>query len=267
LDQKRSTVLAGLPMLDLSILDRHERICLAYSGGKDSTACVYLLRDHLDRINVVHVDTGDLLPEMRESVARVEAFAPHFVRIQTNVGQWIDDHGLPSDLIPHSQHPIGRQMGEAGTVLVPRYTCCWENLMLPLWQWAQDNDCTLLIRGSKSADMNRLPVASGEWQEGVQLWLPLQSWSHDDVFAYLRSEGVELPRPYEHSVNSFECARCSGWLGERRASYLQAYHPDLYADYRARMQLVLRELQRPMTTFANEIAQMGGLQAMLGDSP
>jgi len=29
---------------------------------------------------------------------------------------------------------------------------------------------------------------------------------------------------------------------------------------------VLRELQRPMTTFANEIAALGGLQAMLGES-
>ena len=45
--------------LDTSILDRHERIALQFSGGKDSLALWGLMRPHLDRVVVYHVDTGD----------------------------------------------------------------------------------------------------------------------------------------------------------------------------------------------------------------
>ena len=104
---------------------------------------------------------------------------------------------------------------------------------------------------------------SGESELGVELWLPIQSWSHADVFAYLAREGVNLPRIYSTVTNSPECARCSAWWSERRASYLQRYHPELYADYRARMALVVRELHRPMSHLANEIAAMGGLRSLM----
>jgi len=250
-------------MLDLSILDRHERICLEFSGGKDSTACLYLLRDHLDRIKVLHMDTGDLVPEMREHVERIAAWLPHFERVNGDVNAWIAKNGLPSDLVPYGQHELGRQMGEARVSLVPRYQCCWENLMSPLHARVKAGNFTLIIRGSKWADIPNLPVKSGESQEGIELWLPISDWSHEDVFAYLASQGVELPRIYEHSVNSFECARCTAWLGERRATYLQRYHPELYADYRARMRLVVRELHRPMSHLADEIAAMGGLRGLM----
>lgn len=249
--------------LDLSVLDRHERIAVSASGGKDSTAVVYLLRDHLHRCTVYTLDTGDLLPEMLESIARIEAMAPNFVRVRTDVGRWIDDNGLPSDLVPHSQHPTGRSMGEATTVLVHRYQCCNANLSQPLFDRIRDDGCTLLIRGTKRCDMNHLPVTSGEVQQGVELYLPLLGWSHEDVFAYLRSQGVELPRIYSAVVNSPECGRCPAWWGERRASYLKEHYPEIYTDYRERMQAVTRELYQPMRYLAAEIAALGGLHSLM----
>jgi len=251
----------------MSPLDRHERIALSVSGGKDSLAVAYLLRNEAHRITAYHLYTGDLLPEVMEIVEHLRGMFPHFVTVRTDAMAWIDAHGLPSDLIPHSQHGIGRSMGEAGTVLVSRYDCCSANLMQPMYERIKADGNTLIIRGTKAADMRRLPVASGESQDGIELWLPLQDWSHEAVFDYLRAVGAPICRVYEHVTNAPECSRCSAWWGEKRAAYLQQYHPALYADYRARMQLVLRELQRPMTQFANEIASLGGLNAMLGDAP
>ena len=228
--------------LDPSVLGRHEKIALAYSGGKDSTACVYLLREHLDAITLYHVDTGDLLPEMRAAVSRVEAFAPHFVRIETHVLDWIDRFGLPSDLLPYSAHPVGRLMGEPGGNLVARYDCCYTNLMWPLFKRVADDGNTLLIRGTKRVDMPKLPMKSGDVADNVELYYPLEEWTNDEVFAYLRDQGVEVPRVYEHVTNSPECARCTAWLGEGRARYLKKYYPELFAEYDDRLQHVINAI-------------------------
>lgn len=240
-------------MIDISPLDRHERIALCASGGKDSLAVLYLLRPYLHRLTVYHISTGDLLPEVDEIVRHVEAMAPNFVRVQTDAMGWIARHGLPTDLMPHSAHPVGQAMGEHGIRLVPRYECCVQNLMQPLWDRIVADGRTLLIRGTKRADMKRLPLASGESDSGVELWLPIEDWSHDDVFAYLRSVGAPICRVYQTTTNSPECARCSAWWGERRAEYLKRYHPDLWRDYSLRMRAVLAELWTPLQALNHEI--------------
>jgi phosphoadenosine phosphosulfate reductase len=233
-------------------LERHDKIALSFSGGKDSLACVHLFRDHLDRITIYHNDTGDLLPEMMESVARVEAFAPHFVRINSNVSEFIAKWGLPTDLLPYSAHPIGRAMGEGKNPLVSRYDCCWSNLMFPLYARVLDDKNTLLIRGTKSADMNVLPITSGEVTDGIEIYYPIQSWTNDDVMIYLRRNQIPIPRLYKYMTNSPECARCSAWWGEGRAAYLRQFHPDIWADYDKRLQVVIDEVALPLANLRRE---------------
>jgi 3'-phosphoadenosine 5'-phosphosulfate sulfotransferase (PAPS reductase)/FAD synthetase len=227
---------------DLSPLDRHEKIALSYSGGKDSTAVLWMLRHELERITVYHVDTGDLLPEMREHVAMFEAAIPNFVRVQTNVAAWNIEHGLPSDLMPHSQDRIGRSMGEHKILLTSRYDCCASNLMGPLWDRVTADGNTLLIRGTKAVDMKRLPMQSGDVQDGIELWYPLQAWSHVDVFNYLHKHEIPLPRLYNFVVNAPECARCTAWWKEGRGAYLAQFYPDLARDYQARLRMVAEEI-------------------------
>ena len=245
-------------------LDRHSKAALCVSGGKDSLAVAYMLREHADRITAYHLDTGDLLPEVMDIVDHVETMFPNFVRVQRDVAGWILAHGLPSDLIPYSQHPMGRLLGQQGTTLVPRYKCCHANLSMPLYRRIRDDGNTLLIRGSKRVDTPRLSYESGATPDGIELWLPLQEWSHEAVFAYLREQGAPLCRIYQHVTNAPECARCPAWWGEQRAAYLREYHPALYEDYRARMALVVRELNAPLVTLTREVLELGGVRDLLG---
>jgi 3'-phosphoadenosine 5'-phosphosulfate sulfotransferase (PAPS reductase)/FAD synthetase len=238
--------------LDISPLLRHDKVACSFSGGKDSLACVYLLREYLDDITIYHLDTGDLLPEMCESVARVEAFAPHFVRINTDVTAWIAAHGLPTDLLPFSAHPVGVLMGQASAKLVSRYECCWNNIMWPLFERMRDDGNTLLIRGTKRIDMPRLPKASGDTEGAVEFWYPIQEWSSEQVFAYLRDQGAPLPRFYDYVVNSSDCARCSAYWGEGRAAYLKKYHPELWAEYDARLQVVIDAIAPSLALLRHE---------------
>lgn len=236
-----------------SPLDRHEKIAASFSGGKDSTAVVELLREHLDRITLYHLDAGDLLPEIAEAVARIEASVPHFVRVQTDSNHWISEHGMPSDLMPYSAHQIGRLMGEPGKVrLVSRYDCCWANLMAPIWDRIRNDGNTLLIRGTKEVDMRSLPVGDGETTEGVEIWLPLLGWSNADVFAFLASRGVPIPRIYSYMTNSPECARCPAWWNEQRNFYLKRYYPALHAEYQDRLRVIAGEVMPSMAAFMRE---------------
>jgi 3'-phosphoadenosine 5'-phosphosulfate sulfotransferase (PAPS reductase)/FAD synthetase len=243
-----------LYMIDFSILDQHEKIALLASGGKDSLTCVHLLREYLDRITVYHIDTGDLLPEMMASAARIEAMVPKFVRVETHVSEWIDANGLPTDLMPYSAHPVARVMGQSGAKLVSRYDCCWANLMAPAMQRVYDDGITLLIRGTKRVDMPVLPAENLEViADRITLWLPIVDWTHEQVFSYLALHKIPVPRVYDYVTNSPECARCSAWWGERRASYLKRHHPLLWADYDRRLQVVVSEIAGSLADLKREV--------------
>lgn len=243
----------GMNDPDLEPLSRHRKIALSFSGGKDSLACVYLMRAHLHRITLYHLDTGDLLPEVVEIVEHVKAFAPAFVHVRSDVAGWIAEHGLPSDLVAHSAHPIGRMMGEHKVKVVSRYDCCGENLMRPIYERMRDDGNTLLIRGTKACDMQKLPATSGDDTDGMEIFYPLLSWSHANVMSYLRNVGAPICRVYEHQPNAPECARCPAWWSEGRAAYLRQYHPALFADYRTRLHAVAAEIHKPLQHLRREM--------------
>ncbi len=236
-------------MLDLG---DHKNVALHFSGGKDSLAVTYLLREVWPRITLYHVDTGDLLPEVREIVDGVEAMVPRFVRINTDAMKFVDEVGLPSDLVPTSCTPGGLLLGLGSRRIIDRFDCCASNIMMPLHQRMVADGITLVIRGTKRADTPRMAHSGGDTGEGYDLWLPLIDWSHDEVFAYLRKAGAPICRVYEHKVNAPECARCTAWWGEGRAAYLGKYHPALYADYQARLAIVAREIAPHLQTLQVE---------------
>lgn len=244
-------------MIDLSPFARHEHVALAFSGGKDSLAVVWLLRAAgvLDRVVFYHLSTGDLLPEIEETVVAVRAIAPRWVEIRTDARAWRAEHGNPSDLVPHSSHDVGRAMGE-GRRLSSRYECCSQNLMLPFWERVRADGNTLLIRGTKACDMRRLPCESGEVVDGVELWLPLRDWSHADVLAYLRAEGAPLSSVYDRMTNAPECATCTAWWSEGRAAYLRERHPALFVEYAEGMASVMEEVGPVAEKLAAELREL-----------
>jgi len=237
----------------LDHLSPHKNIALQFSGGKDSLALVHLLRPHWDRLTFYHVDTGDLLPEVREIVDSVEAMVPRFVRIETRPADWQQRFGMPSDLVPSSCTPLGVKIGMSDQRLIDRFECCAFNIMVPMHEAALKDGCTLVIRGTKRADMKRLPAENGPTGLGYDLWLPLLEWSDDDVFAYLREVGAPICRVYENGAQSPECATCPAWWSEGRSSYLGKYHPELHAAYQAKLALVAAEVAPMWANLQREV--------------
>jgi phosphoadenosine phosphosulfate reductase len=245
-------------MLTGTPFDRHERAAVGFSGGKDSLAVTYLLREFWPRITFYHVDAGGLLPEVREIVKQVEDMVPNFCRIETNAAAWSEVAGLPSDLVPTSSTQAGMAMGMSQQRIVDRMDCCAANLILPMHQRMLEDKVTLAIRGTKRADLRRLPAVSGDTTCGYELWLPLQDWSHEEVFEYLRSVDAPICRVYENAVNAPECATCSAWSNENRGRYLKKYHPTLFAEYSRKLRLVADEIAPVLQTFQSELEVVNG---------
>jgi phosphoadenosine phosphosulfate reductase len=242
-------------MIDLSPLDRHENVAISFSGGKDSLACLYLLRAHLHRMTAYYMETGDNMPETRAVVDEVEAMCPNFVRVQSDVRGWIAEYGTPTDLLPYSQHGLAVLSKETGAKLVTRYHCCFTNLMWPIFNRIKEDGNTLLIRGTKKCDVPHPPTNSGDVVEGIEIWHPVDDWSHVDVQAYLRDVGAPRNAIYDHMTNAPECARCTAWWGEGRAAYLRERHPELFADYMAGLRIVAHEIEGPIANLARELRE------------
>lgn len=213
-----------------------------FSGGKDSLALVHLLEEYWDWLTILHINTGRLLPEINEVVESVKALVPNFHQIDTNVDKWQAENGLPTDIMPTSSTTVGIAFGMSNIKLVDRWTCCGANLWNPATKYILDNNVDVVIRGTKQCDSKRLPHNGGKTSEGYYLWLPLNEWSHAEVFAFLKARGTHLPRLYDYQINSPECATCPAWLSENRGAYLKEHYPALYAEYKWKLTLLADEL-------------------------
>jgi 3'-phosphoadenosine 5'-phosphosulfate sulfotransferase (PAPS reductase)/FAD synthetase len=223
---------------------RHKQAALQFSGGKDSLAVLYLMRPWWDRLTVYHVDSGDAFPETRELVAKVAELVPRFRLVQGRQPEVLQTYGWPADLVPVSCTPFGRMLGSGAPALISRYDCCYNSLMLPLWEQMQADKITLIIRGQKNADALKPPLRSGDVLEGVEYLYPIEDWDEERLRAFLEASDVELPRYYQEGMTSApDCRHCTAWLEHRMPTYVERHHPDLAPELFRRLRIVRNAIQ------------------------
>lgn len=236
------------------IIERHEKIALQVSGGRDSIACLYLMREHLDRMTVYWVNTGDAFPETLAIIDQVRALAPNFVEISGNQPAVISQFGIPTDLLPQTSTPIGVAAGKSRVLMQDTLSCCARVIMAPLHQRMLDDGITLIVRGQKACDSNRAPFSSGYIENGIEYLFPIEAWSSDDVDGYLAAQGAPVSPFYPQLHSTPDCMTCSGWWTDQRAGYLKANHPEKYAEYQRRLGIICTETAAHIAMFNTEFA-------------
>jgi phosphoadenosine phosphosulfate reductase len=105
---------------------------------------------------------------------------------------------------------------------------------------------TLIIRGSKSVDARRGPEGDGALLDGVEFLLPVAGWSHEQVFGFLRAEGVEIPEHYSYGATSLDCIHCTAFLDEYagKMRFMRERHAAKFEELQRR----LREIRNAVTT-------------------
>jgi phosphoadenosine phosphosulfate reductase len=212
-----------------AFFSRHKKVALSFSAGKDSAACLHLLRPWWDRLTVVWGDPGDPHTETIEYMCEIAKLVPHFVRVPGNQISFMRACGIAVDAVPFEGTDIGRfaTRVQAPKVALASY-CCGENLWGPLHRYLRENAFTGVIRGQKDSDTLQ-GIQSGEVIEGVEYFYPVESWSDEDVFEFL---GDMAPKSYSRGAkSSLDCRYCLAYGVENpgRLEYLQKYEPEAYA--------------------------------------
>lgn len=204
-------------------LHRHAVPVLHFSGGKDSTAVLLLLQQHWDRLIVAWVNTGDAFPETLELMDRVRRLVPNFLEVQSDQPAQHAAHGWPTELLPITNTPLGRALDGHDRPLLQSYAdCCGANIWEPMARAMRAIGATLIIRGTRLANGRKSPIRSGDVVDGVAYWHPIERWSDEEVFAFLRRRGW-LPEHYAHTETSLDCRRCTAEVVGRGIRILQIH--------------------------------------------
>lgn len=209
---------------------------LAFSGGKDSWACLWLHEAELADTLVLFVDTGKNLPEVLEQVEKAKSLCPRFEVIRTDREGQNAAWGLPSDIVPVNFTKLGQAVTSPQPVMVQSYLdCCWANISGPLHEACHRFGVTDLILGQRQDDGHRGLRGTGDLVGGVRYWHPLENWTKDQVMAYLETK-MEIPPHFALQHTSIDCYDCTAYRKESKdkAAFLRRNYPELFAEYAER---------------------------------
>lgn len=228
-------------------IDRHDKIALQFSGGKDSLAALYLCRQHWDKITVFWLNTGAAPPSAVKRMNAIRDLVPNFVECKSDQPQDIETNGYPVDILP-LRTAAGNLMFEAhdGIRLQPYMACCANNLWIPMHNAMREMGITLIIRGQRNSDQRKALIRSGESMDGFEVYFPLQDWTEAQVFEYLRIKAIEIPPHYAYGTSSVDCWNCTAYLYENqgRGAYLREAEPELYPKFIHIMKQIQSEVSR-----------------------
>jgi 3'-phosphoadenosine 5'-phosphosulfate sulfotransferase (PAPS reductase)/FAD synthetase len=203
---------------------------LAFSGGKDSWACIYLYLHMIEDITVFWVNTGKNYPEALEQINKVKALCPHFIEITSDRGQQNDLNGIPADIVPINWTAQGQLTSGHKPLKVQSYLgCCYDNISKPLNEAIKEHGITNLISGQRQDEHNKSQYKDGEVIDGLTMSFPLENWTKEQVMGYL-SERMEIPEHFALDHSSLDCYDCSAYLAESkdRLVWAKKNHPELH---------------------------------------
>lgn len=238
------------------VLNRHEKAALMFSGGKDSLACLFLLRPYLEKITVIWVNTGDIFPENEAIVRNFAATVPSFMEVKTDVAAFKDRFGLPSDIVPIQHTEIGMFMtGKKELKLVSGYDCCSQNIWFPALAAAQNIGATLVIRGQRNQETAKSQLRSGHIQNGLELLFPIEDWTQDEVLSYLEKQGFEIPEFFHFAESSLDCINCTAFLSgiSDRKDYMRKHHPSEHEANQRKLEKIAAVVKNELESLENEI--------------
>ena len=211
--------------------NRHEKVALMFSGGKDSIACLHLVEKYLDKIVVVWVNTGANFPEIEALMKETRAKVPHFLEIKTNQPDSVKLNGYPVDVVPVNYTALGQSVTSIKDFKVRSYfDFCSENFWIPCDAEIRKFGITGVIRGQRQSEGPRAPIKSGFIEDGIEYHLPIESWTDSEVIDYLRSKDVVIDERLSMAHSSLDCWNCTAYMAESsdRFKYIKKHHPRKY---------------------------------------
>ena len=184
------------------ILNKHKFPVVAFSGGKDSTTVLDLVRKINPNVKAVFCNTG---VEHRETVEYCRSI-DNLVELKPIKSFWkcVDEYGYP-DLKSKAKSHGNR--------------CCYYLKEKPMINWIKDNNVDLIFTGLTSSESrNRMMFFKrcGEYyfmkSWGVWKAHPIHNYTVDDVWNYIKSNNLDYNKIYDKKgVERCGCTYCSAY--------------------------------------------------------
>jgi 3'-phosphoadenosine 5'-phosphosulfate sulfotransferase (PAPS reductase)/FAD synthetase len=237
------------------------REVIQFSGGKDSTALLYHLRDKLPGADVMFTDTGAVFPHVIDYVTetcRDLGANLIVVRPPIPVQQHIAEHGLPSDIVPDSSTDLmSLYLKEAPPRLQSAMSCCGASLFAPMYNAVKEGGYTVVYRGTKLSD-ERTGLGETFTVDGVEYRHPLWTWSDEDVRDYLDDLDVKLPEHYAAVNDSLDCYCCTAHTrtsyAADRLEWIRKNYPDKWPSLSNDLRTVRRTVAIEAANFLDATA-------------
>jgi phosphoadenosine phosphosulfate reductase len=224
------------------------KTALAFSGGKDSWACLWLNKDQLADILVVWIDTGKNYPEMLSTIELAKAICPNFVQVRVDREGQNAYHGIPSDVVPINWTHVGQSFTDNKPVMVQSYlNCCYENIGANLHDFCKRSGITHLIRGQRNDEGHKSSARDGSIVGGITYLQPIENWNSNQVLDFVALH-MKLPDHFQFNHSSMDCYDCTAYATESqdRIAYTKRKYPDFYAEYSARNELLKSALRESL---------------------
>lgn len=209
------------------------KTALAFSGGKDSWACLWLHRERLNEIVVIWVNTGKNYPEILETIAKAKMLCPNFVEIIVDRDGQNAHNGIPADVVPINWTRHGQDVTGVKSVMIQPYTlCCYENIGMHIQGYCKAHGITHLIRGQRNDEGHKSIARDGCVVDGILYSQPIEDWNEMQVLEFVASH-METPSHFKFKHSSMDCYDCTAFATESkdRVSHMKEHHPIMFAEY------------------------------------
>lgn len=215
------------------IFDRHERVFLGFSGGKDSLALLHLCEPWRERVTLLWSNTGYMAGHM---AAFVRGFGDRWRLVEVSperdmLADW-EEHGTPVDVVA-IEHLEGLDWRTPR--VRPWPLCCAVNRTGPLAAYlARFGEPCAFLNGQRRSDRGTTPERmAGIMSPNVETVMLLWAWSTSDVLTYLAAQAIPLPPHHDVFQGSMECAICPADIKPGRLRVLDRFEPHAAAFVRA----------------------------------
>lgn len=215
---------------------------LAFSGGKDSMACLHLCRNEIDV--AIYVDTGKAYPETLAMVEYAKTLVD-VMTVRTDQAAQNIEQGIPADVVPVDYTPSGHIFTGAKDKKIQDYlACCYQNISYPLFLRALDIGAVSVIYGQRNTETRKSPARNGMQVGAITRLHPIEDWTSERVLTYLATK-MEVPDHYKIEHSSLDCYDCTAFRANSkdRIEFTRENHPAFYSAYKERMDTINEALR------------------------
>lgn len=239
--------------------DRHERVGLLFSGGKDSLTCLYKCKPYWHKLVVLWANTGKNFPEIKEFIEQIKKEKVTFIEVRSNQDHFVKTEGYPTEVVAARCTPAGRLVATEpyAQPVVSKYECCAHNLWRPIQAAMDVCNCTGFIKGQRQEDHWHAPWDAEIEVNGrhCEVFYPIRGLTTEECLQFLVDEGVELTERFKLGRTSMDCWDCTGYWEyvPARLEYMKARHPEKYEH----VIRIFKNIKADVTTTLNLLPQLG----------